>query len=60
MADFTFTSLYIPNTEGDRASMLQAVGIPTIDDLFADIPVEFRTPELRLPDPLSTDHGPSR
>jgi len=33
---------YIPNTESDVEAMLEAVGARTIDDLFDDIPPEFR------------------
>ena len=33
---------YIPNTEADVEAMLEAVGARQIDDLFADIPPEFR------------------
>lgn len=29
---------YIPNTDADRAKMLAAIGVETIDDLFAPIP----------------------
>ena len=53
MADASFTSPYIPNTDDDRTAMLQAVGAPTVESLFADIPAEFRNPDLRLPPPLS-------
>ena len=53
MANASFTSPYIPNTDDDRTAMLQAVGAPTVESLFADIPAEFRDPDLRLPPPLS-------
>ena len=48
-----FQSHYIPNTTGEQAEMLAALGIDTIDQLFADIPAEFRNPALDLPAPLS-------
>ena len=44
---------YIPNTEEDRATMLRTLGIDRIDDLFTDIPREFRNPPLDLPPPMS-------
>ncbi len=44
---------YIPNTEDDRAAMLRTLGIDRIDDLFTDIPPEFRNPPLNLPPPMS-------
>ena len=48
-----FQSHYIPNTTGEQAEMLAALGIDSIDQLFADIPAEFRNPTLDLPAPLS-------
>ena len=48
-----FQSHYIPSTTGEQAEMLAALGIDSIDQLFADIPVEFRNPTLDLPAPLS-------
>ena len=48
-----FQSHYIPNTPGEQAEMLAALGIDSIDQLFADIPAQFRNPTLYLPSPLS-------
>ena len=48
-----FQSHYIPNTAAEQAELLAAVGVSTIDDLFADIPAAFRNPPLELPAPLS-------
>lgn len=44
---------YIPNTDADRARMLEALGLTSMEDLFADIPQEVRFPALDLPAPLS-------
>ncbi len=44
---------YLPTTEDDRAAMLQAIGVSELDDLFADIPLDYRNPPLDLPGPLS-------
>jgi glycine dehydrogenase subunit 1 len=44
---------YIANTEDDRRAMLDAVGVHSLDDLFADIPEAHRNPSLNLPPPLS-------
>ncbi|HQJ40602.1 MAG TPA: glycine dehydrogenase, partial [Exilispira sp.] len=33
---------YIPHTEDDIKSMLETIGVNTIDDLFADIPEEIK------------------
>ena len=43
---------YAPNTDADRNEMLRAIGVESIDDLFVDIPSEFRDPELNLPPAL--------
>ena len=53
MAESAFTSPYIPNTDEDRASMLAAIGVASVDDLFADIPAEYRDPGLDIPAPMS-------
>src|SRR3990172_12073051 len=44
---------YIPNTEGARRAMLDAAGVATADDLFADIPPGLRIDGLDLPPALS-------
>ncbi|HVL54771.1 MAG TPA: aminomethyl-transferring glycine dehydrogenase subunit GcvPA [Vitreimonas sp.] len=44
---------YGPHTADDRARMLRAIGVDSVDDLFADIPAEVRASELRLPPPES-------
>jgi len=46
-------SHYIPNTEEDRQEMLRALGIGSVEELFADIPQQYRNPSLDLPPPLS-------
>ncbi|MBX0330948.1 aminomethyl-transferring glycine dehydrogenase subunit GcvPA [Oscillochloris sp. ZM17-4] len=46
-------SHYISITEAERAEMLQAIGVATTDDLFADVPAEKRFPRLDLPAPMS-------
>jgi len=33
---------YFPNTESDRRAMLEAIGVASVDDLFAMIPPELR------------------
>ena len=44
---------YGPHTTEDRASMLAAIGVDSIDELFADIPESLRSSELKLPPPES-------
>src|SRR5439155_7359659 len=42
---------YGPHTPDDRARMLAALGIASVDELFADIPSDLRASPLRLPPP---------
>src|SRR3954447_14638374 len=42
---------YGPHTAGDRERMLTALGIDSVDALFADIPEELRSGPLNLPGP---------
>jgi glycine dehydrogenase subunit 1 len=42
---------YGPHTPADRKRMLAAVGVNSVDELFADIPPSLRASPLRLPDP---------
>ncbi|MBM4408699.1 MAG: aminomethyl-transferring glycine dehydrogenase subunit GcvPA [Chloroflexi bacterium] len=42
---------YGPHTEADRARMLAALGIESVDELFSDIPATLRANGLALPAP---------
>jgi glycine dehydrogenase subunit 1 len=42
---------YGPHTAGDRERMLAALGIESVDALFADIPENLRASRLDLPGP---------
>jgi glycine dehydrogenase subunit 1 len=44
---------FIPNTVADRAEMLEAIGVGSVDGLFGDVPARFRFPALALPGALS-------
>ena len=44
---------YSPHTGADRAAMLAAVGVQSLEDLFADVPAAVRFPKLNLPGPVS-------
>jgi len=44
---------YGPHTTEDRARMLAAIGVDSVDDLFADIPSSLRSTGLNLPPPES-------
>ena len=49
-----------PHTEQDRAEMLAAVGVPSIDDLFTVIPEDIRRPDLHLPPALTEMEAAAR
>jgi glycine dehydrogenase subunit 1 len=44
---------YSPHTDADRARMLEAIGVATVDDLFADIPSTMHASSWELPPPLT-------
>jgi glycine dehydrogenase subunit 1 len=44
---------FIPHTPDDVASMLEVIGVPSIEALFDEIPKELRARVLSLPPPLS-------
>lgn len=44
---------YIPHSDEDRKVMLDAVGVPSMADLFEDVPERVRFPELDLPEAVS-------
>ena len=52
-ANRQFQSHYIPNTEQEQAEMLATLGLSSLDELFLDIPEEFRNPPLNLDPPRS-------
>ncbi len=43
---------YSPHTDADRRVMLDAIGVESVDDLFADIPSAVRASEWGVPPPL--------
>ncbi|OIP98738.1 glycine dehydrogenase (aminomethyl-transferring) [Candidatus Wirthbacteria bacterium CG2_30_54_11] len=45
---------YVPHTTADQQKMLRAVGVGSVDALFADIPEKYRLKDLlKLPAPLT-------
>jgi len=46
--------MFLPNADHDRERMLAAVGIKRVDELFQDVPEQFRFPSLDLP-PAQTE-----
>jgi glycine dehydrogenase subunit 1 len=49
-----------PHTEQDRAEMLAAVGVATIEELFSVIPEDIRRPDLHLPPKLTEMEAAAR
>ena len=43
---------YSPHTDADRSRMLAAVGVSSVEELFADIPQPVRATRFELPPPL--------
>ncbi|MEX0788964.1 MAG: aminomethyl-transferring glycine dehydrogenase subunit GcvPA [Anaerolineales bacterium] len=44
---------YLPHTETERAAMLKAVGVSSMEDLFGAVPSAHRFPDLDLPEAVS-------
>ena len=44
---------YVPHSDEDRKTMLAAIGVRSVEELFEDIPAHARFPELNLPPALS-------
>lgn len=44
---------YIPHTQDETSAMLNAVGVRTLDDLFADIPAQLRPQNFHLREGMS-------
>jgi glycine dehydrogenase subunit 1 len=44
---------YIPTTDSQKAEMLKTMGINSIEELFDDIPKDFRFPSINIDDELS-------
>ncbi len=45
--------VYTPHTDDDRRVMLEAIGVGSLAELFADVPGRHRFPDLDLPEALS-------
>jgi glycine cleavage system P protein (glycine dehydrogenase) subunit 1 len=44
---------YVPHTGRERRDMLAAIGVDSVEDLFADVPANVRFPRLNLPSALA-------
>jgi glycine dehydrogenase subunit 1 len=45
--------MFSPHTTTDLDTMLAQIGIKNIEELFQDIPISHRFPDLKLPDPVT-------
>jgi glycine dehydrogenase subunit 1 len=45
--------MFHPHTDNDREEMLKVIGVKSLEQLFVDVPKEFRFPELHLPPGLT-------
>ena len=45
--------MFTPHTKADQDAMLTTIGIDRIEDLFQDLPAEYRFPDLNLPPALT-------
>lgn len=41
--------MFTPHTDAEREEMLRVIGVRKLDDLFADVPIKLRFPNLDLP-----------
>ena len=46
-------SPYLPQTENDRRTMLETIGLSSVEELFEDVPEQHRFPTLNLPGAVS-------
>ena len=44
---------YLPQTDRELGEMLEAIGVPSLEALFEDVPQEYRFPGLNLPQAVS-------
>ena len=45
--------MFVPHTDAERDEMLKVIGAERIEDLFTDVPENYRFPTLDLPDGLT-------
>jgi len=48
-----FKMTFTPQTPDDIAAMLRIAGVGSVDELFSDVPEDYRFPQLKLPGCLS-------
>ena len=45
--------MFVPHTDSERDEMLKVVGVERLQDLFTDVPADYRFPQLDLPDAMT-------
>ncbi len=45
--------MFVPHTENERDEMLKVIGVDRLEDLFSDVPADYRFPRLDLPEALT-------
>jgi glycine dehydrogenase subunit 1 len=45
--------MFVPHTDAERKEMLKVIGVEQIEDLFSDVPSQYRFPKLDLPPALT-------
>jgi len=52
--------MYVPHTDSERSEMLKTIGVSSIEELFSDVPEQFRFPQLNLPPALTEMEAQAR
>ncbi len=45
--------MFTPHTEAEREAMLKTIGVKRLEDLFKDVPADYRFPKLDMPPALT-------
>jgi len=45
--------MFVPHTDQEREEMLRVIGVDQLEDLFSDVPENYRFPELDLPQQMT-------
>ena len=45
--------MFIPHSDSGRETMLSAIGVDRLEDLFQDVPAQYRYPKLNIPPGLT-------
>lgn len=45
--------MFVPHSNAEREEMLKTIGVERLEDLFTDVPEQYRFPQLDLPDGMT-------